>query len=372
MANPLVEAVQHFPLPQLMADPNRCRNVLNDIGADPAEVFLLVAALETRVPQTLMDHQATDDLSMIEPRLVSELNQRGIERSRAEWAVNAWKDVVGGSPLGQKTVIRPSESATERAAGAVTAPGAAATAGAATAGATTAGAPTERAAGATTAGAPTERAAAATTAGAPTERAAGAAATAGAGTAPAARTGPPITQQPTVPQHQGPRRRRGLLVGAIIAALVVVAGIAVWLAWPNGKNKSSGGSSPSATANLTAPLGPPTSVSLPAATAWTNTNLKVTKGDRINVTASGTIVYGPNLTCDANGAARPSPDPGSIIGGQHAAVIGLVAGSGLPFYVGASYNGIAPASGQLLLGINDVGLTDNTGQFNATVRVQQS
>src|SRR6266545_6177054 len=99
MASPLVEAVEHFSLPQLMADPNLCRNVLNDIGAQPAEVFLLVAALEARVPQTLMEHKATNDLSVVEARLVAELNQRGIERSRAEWAVNAWKDVVSGSPL---------------------------------------------------------------------------------------------------------------------------------------------------------------------------------------------------------------------------------------------------------------------------------
>jgi hypothetical protein len=341
MANPLVEAVQHFPLPQLMADPNRCRNVLNDIGADPAEVFLLVAALETRVPQTLMEHQATDELSMIQPRLVSELNQRGVERSRAEWAVNAWKDVISGSRLGQKTVIRQTEPATERAGGAAT----------------------ERAAGPVTqpaAGPVTQPAAAAATQPA-----------AAAATQPAARPTPPITQHPTVPQRPGPRRRRGLLVGAVIAALVIVAGVAVWLAWPNDKHKSSGSSSTPPAANLSAQLGPPTSVSVPAATPWTNTNLKVTKGERIYVSARGTIVYGPNLTCDPDGAVRPSPDPGSIIGGRHAAVIGLIGGSGLPFYVGSSYNGVAPASGQLYLGINDLGVTDNSGQFSATVRLQR-
>ena len=67
--------------PQLMADTNLCRNVLNDIGAPPAEVFVLVAALEARVPQTLLEHSATNDLSVVEPRLVTELNQRGIERA---------------------------------------------------------------------------------------------------------------------------------------------------------------------------------------------------------------------------------------------------------------------------------------------------
>ena len=111
--SPLVQALDHFSLAQLMADPNLCRNVLNDMGAQPSEVFLLVAALEARIPQTLLEHSATNDLSVVEPRLVTELNQRGVERSRAEWAVNAWKEVVGGSSLAQETVIRPSSPAAQ-------------------------------------------------------------------------------------------------------------------------------------------------------------------------------------------------------------------------------------------------------------------
>ena len=52
-------------------------------------------------------------------------------------------------------------------------------------------------------------------------------------------------------------------------------------------------------------------------------------------------------------------------------MIGLIGGSGKPFYVGAKYNGVAPATGQLLLGINDIALIDNSGHFTATVRLQQ-
>ena len=77
-SNPLVQAVEHFSLAQLMADTNLCRNVLNDIGAAPAEIFVLVAALEARIPQTLLEHSATNDLSVVEPRLIAELNERGL------------------------------------------------------------------------------------------------------------------------------------------------------------------------------------------------------------------------------------------------------------------------------------------------------
>ena len=315
MANPLVEAAKHFSLQQLMADPNLCRNVLNDVGAQPAEVFLLVAALEARVPQTLMDHKATNDLSVVEPRLVAELNQRGIERDRAEWAVNAWKDVVSGSPLGQKTVIRQPE--------------------------------------------------------------------------PVAAT-QPAAQIPIVPVRRS-GRRRNLVVAAAIAILIV-AGAVVWLAWPSSKHNPTGANHTSSPAggntapagsssaaggnttpspNLTATLGQPKDVPVEAAVAWTTTGLNVTKGERINITVDGQIGYGSGLKCGPDGVTRKAPDASSIIGVQHAAVIGLVGGSGKPFYVGADYNGVAPATGRLLLGINDVVVTDNSGQFTATVRLQQ-
>ena len=109
------------------------------------------------------------------------------------------------------------------------------------------------------------------------------------------------------------------------------------------------------------------------AAAWTDTGLKVTAGERINITASGQIMAGPGQPCGPDGIAQATLDIFSLIGGGHvAALIGLVAGSSTPFLVGASYNGVAPASGQLYLGINDVGVDNNSGQFSASVRLQQS
>jgi hypothetical protein len=325
-SNPLVQAVEHFSLQQLMADPSLCRNVLNDMGAQPAEVFLLVAALEARVPHTLMEHSATDDLSVVEPRLVAELNQRGIEQTRAEWAVNAWKDVVEHSTLGQKTVIRPADTVVVA--------------------------------------------------------------------APPVAANPPVVADParratTVPLRRAGRRRLGIIIAAAVAVLVVAGGV-VWLTRPSSKHGKAGSTSsgsktttpsnPSGSAsgslapaaNLTAPLGPPKNVPVTATVAWTDTGLTVTKGERANITATGQIGYGPGVLCGPDGKVGPF-DPRSIIGGgqHHAALIGLIAGSGEPFLVGANYNSVAPAAGRLYLGINDVGLGNNSGEYIATVRLQQ-
>ena len=338
-SNPLIPAVEHFSLAQLMADPNLCRNVLNDLGAQPAEVFLLVAALEARIPQTLIEHSATNDLSVVEPRLVAELNQRGVDLSRAEWAVNAWKEVIGGSTLGQPTV-RPPEPATVR---------------------------------------PTDPIVARTP------------------EPPAVVDRPPPASIP--PARRGGQRRKGLIVAAVIVALAVALVVAL-LTRPSSKHPvassstsgrsttpSAGAKSPqgtksspnpstsaATTANLAAPLGPPKTVSVAATVSWTDTGLTVTKGERINITATGQISPGPGFTCGPAGLPGSKYDIFSLIGGgqHHAALIGVIAGSNELFLVGANYNGVAPTAGRLYLGINDVGVSNNSGKYTAAVRLQQA
>jgi hypothetical protein len=342
--------VEHFSLAQLMADSNLLRNVLNDVGAQPSEVFLLVAALEARVPQALIEHSATDDLSVVEPRLVTELNDRGIERARAEWAVAAWKEVVGGSTLGQPTVrptpspIVSSEPQTVR----------------------------------------------------PSQPTPAAPAPAAAG--PVAPPGPPST----VPTPQGGgARRKGVIAAAIVVALLVV-GVVVWVARPKHKDHAansqsqSPGASTSAVSNppssrssasssvatsassaptgdLAAPLGPPITVTVPGTKPWTDTHMKVTKGERINITATGQITNAPGRF-NGPGGAVGNLAIYSILGGgnHHAALIGLIAGTNSVFLIGADYNGLAAGDGELYLGINDVGVNNNSGEYTTTVRLQQS
>jgi hypothetical protein len=359
--SPLVQALDHFSLAQLMADPNLCRNVLNDMGAQPSEVFLLVAALEARIPQTLLEHTATNDLSVVEPRLVTELNQRGVERSRAEWAVNAWKEVVGGSSLAQETVIRPSS------------PGARPTE------------PLAFGAGEAATVRPSEPAtvrpsqpAAALSSEPATVRPSEPATVRSTAPAPALAQAPPppppsAAASSTPPPSAGERRsRKGSILAAAVIVVLVAAVVALLVTRPSDKHdaasstsstasQSSAASTPAsssapattssappssatAPANLNAPLGAAKAITVQGASAWTDTGLKVTAGERINITASGQIMAGPGQPCGPDGIAQVSADIYTLIGGGHvAALIGLVAGSDKPFLVGSTYNDVAPA-----------------------------
>ena len=61
--------------------------------------------------------------------------------------------------------------------------------------------------------------------------------------------------------------------------------------------------------------------------------------------------------------SQPYNDPPGYF---HGALIGWVESSGAPFLVGDYYEG-APGSGMLYLGINDGNVTDNDGEFVATI-----
>ncbi len=78
------------------------------------------------------------------------------------------------------------------------------------------------------------------------------------------------------------------------------------------------------------------------------------------------------MTNGPDGIDRADLDPFTLVGGGHCGgLIGLVSGSSAPFLVGANYNGLAPTSGELYLGINDTGVENNSGQFSTMVRLQK-
>lgn len=93
-------------------------------------------------------------------------------------------------------------------------------------------------------------------------------------------------------------------------------------------------------------------VVLTGETLWVPANIEVAEGDRLVLRARG-MPINDNVSLDPAGRpdgaeiARPAPDA------PYAAVIGRI-GGGAPFLVGASWDGAAPASGMLELGINVV------------------
>jgi hypothetical protein len=114
------------------------------------------------------------------------------------------------------------------------------------------------------------------------------------------------------------------------------------------------------------------SVRVDAKQAWTDTGITVNAGDRVVFQASGQIAFGsgPGQTADPNGnpAERRAnyPDPSVPVG----ALIGKV-GNSAPFAIGMQTQPLGmPASGRLMIGVNDNELADNSGFFTVTISRQ--
>ncbi len=115
-----------------------------------------------------------------------------------------------------------------------------------------------------------------------------------------------------------------------------------------------------------------TSVRVDAKQGWTDTGITVKAGDRIAFQASGEIQFGryggQTATPDGNPAERRAtyPDPTVPVG----ALIGRV-GNGAPFGIGTQTQPLAmPASGRLMLSVNDNELDDNNGFFTVVIARQ--
>ncbi len=103
--------------------------------------------------------------------------------------------------------------------------------------------------------------------------------------------------------------------------------------------------------------------------AWTSTGIIVRRGDTVRFETTGEI----QLSGDPNDKAGPA---GSLSGRQApnapirrslaGALIGRV-GNGAPFGIGDQTSVPMPASGRLFLGVNDDGLSDNSGEFRVIV-----
>jgi hypothetical protein len=156
-------------------------------------------------------------------------------------------------------------------------------------------------------------------------------------------------------------------LGAAAVALVVLA-LGAWLLLGSGSDAHD---SSDTTVSVTG--GPPGPVSTPVTVdgtqPWTDTGIDVAKGDRVEVTASGQVFHnqfastGPEGIPNDPGLATPLPSA------NHAGLLGRITADGGPFYVGAQDTFIADRDGRLLLGINDGGLENNRGHWDATVTV---
>jgi hypothetical protein len=110
------------------------------------------------------------------------------------------------------------------------------------------------------------------------------------------------------------------------------------------------------------------SVSVMAASAWSDTGVTVRGGQQVYFSASGQVRWGKDRR-DGPGGEHNSPrNPGRPIPDRAgAALIGRI-DNGDPFLIGSEDGPIRMrSSGRLQLGINDDYLPDNSGDFRVTV-----
>jgi hypothetical protein len=105
---------------------------------------------------------------------------------------------------------------------------------------------------------------------------------------------------------------------------------------------------------------------------WTSTGLNVRAGDLVMFRASGRISFGQGSTqtagVDGNESLKRAEYPAS--GMPVGSLIGRVGGAA-PFVIGSHLQPLRmPASGALMLGVNDNELTDNSGFFTVAIARQ--
>jgi hypothetical protein len=110
-------------------------------------------------------------------------------------------------------------------------------------------------------------------------------------------------------------------------------------------------------------------VSVAAAADWTSTEIRIQRGQRIVITASGEVDLGDSQRTGPDGisladsrklvAARPTGALIAVIGDDNDDFV----------YVGSAIAFVAPHNGILFLSVNEGNLKDNTGAFVARVKV---
>ncbi|MBX3282847.1 MAG: hypothetical protein KF756_10260 [Acidobacteria bacterium] len=106
------------------------------------------------------------------------------------------------------------------------------------------------------------------------------------------------------------------------------------------------------------------------ANGWTNTGFVVRKGQRIHITADGTVSLGKGKTTSASGDPDLEDANKLLKNVATGAVIAVIGDDNNEFiYIGAEREFTASRDGALFLGINEGNLDDNSGSFSAKVEI---
>ena len=106
-----------------------------------------------------------------------------------------------------------------------------------------------------------------------------------------------------------------------------------------------------------------------AAADWTSTEIRVKKGQRVSISATGQVDLGSNRMAGPNGI--PLTDPKRLIPtSPTGSLIAVVGDDNDEFiHIGGQVEFVAERDGVLFLSVNEGNLKDNNGSFSAKVKV---
>ncbi len=114
------------------------------------------------------------------------------------------------------------------------------------------------------------------------------------------------------------------------------------------------------------------SVTVSGSQKWVDTGMDVQAGDKLHITATGTVNMGNNSGVTANGAARGWVDTLRALmvpSAGRGALVGRVGNSdaATPFFIGADGTVQAPVAGRLYLGINQDSMQTPDGKYQVHI-----
>ena len=162
-------------------------------------------------------------------------------------------------------------------------------------------------------------------------------------------------------------KRRRILTAAAAGVLLVAAGVTAALVLLPNEGSPGTGSTGADSAGRT--------VEVPSTQLWTDTDVDCNDGDVLEISATGTVLHDKTTSESAvgpDGLDDPVFHQYNVPGLPDANTVALIGRIDLedPFVVGSRTTYECPGVGSLYLGINDVGVANNSGQFVATIRQQ--
>ena len=184
--------------------------------------------------------------------------------------------------------------------------------------------------------------------------------------APAAEAGAvPSGQLAGMEQMKARRTRPRVLAAAVAGVVVVAAGATAALVL-----LPSDGSQGTEATGTTEPT--ERTLAIPSTQLWTDTHIDCKAGDVLDITATGTVLHDKTTlesAVDPDGLADPFFHQYNVPGLPDANTVALIGSLSReqPFVVGRGTTYECPGAGRLFLGINDVGVANNSGEFVATI-----